>query len=475
MRGSREGFGAAWVTAAVTIAIATCAPAVSHAQTAEQTCAGLSPIAAPCVGVQKVVDATSELCRQAGAPDTQCALPLSRGVTATARDAYLKSWVHRAAQLQYRLQDGLPLTRAQWVGTHNSFNSLAEGLTLSHSDSNQQLTLAQQLDVDVRALELDIHFIPSVSAGGARVPVVCHGQGPDSLDLGCTTEQPLTAVLPEITSWLRAHADQVVLLYLEDEMKAGDAYPVAVRQIEDAFRRANGSSMLLHPDPAAANAKGCVDLPLSLTRNAVRAAGAQVVLVGNCVKGWASIVHGWDDVHVESGSTAAYGAFPRCDATYPRAIYDTRLVRYYEDSTLVSAAVNPTTPAPDPERLTPQVTAAMTGCGVSLFGFDQLLPQDGRLEATIWSWARDEPDAAHGACTAQRSDGRWERRGCATRLRAACRTASGWRISPKAVKYSAAAAACRALGGRLDLPRDGYDNSLLHQAAGNAAAWLKKS
>lgn len=473
MRGFREVLGVAWVAAAVIAVVAGAAPA-AQAQTAEQTCGSASPIALPCVGAQKVVDATSEVCRQAGAPDTSCAIPLSRGVTAAARDAYRHSWVHRAVALQYALQDDVPFLRAQWVGTHNSFNSLAEGLTLSHGDSNQQLTLAQQLDVDVRALELDIHMIPTVASGAAKIPVVCHGRGPDQADFGCTTEKPLTDVLPEITGWLDAHPDQVVLLYLEDEVHDTAAYPTVVRQLEDGLRRADGSSLIYHPDRAQTTSKGCVNLPLTLTRRAVRAAGAQVVLVGNCVGGWASVVHGWDDVHVESGSTARYAAFPQCDASYPRSVYDTKLVRYYEDSTLVRVAVDPTIPGNDPERLTPQQTAAMANCGVNLFGFDELLPQDGRLEATIWSWARDEPNAAAGGCTAQRSDGRWERRGCATRLRAACRASGGWVLTAKAVRYSAAAAACRALGARLDTPRDGYDNSLLHQAAGNTATWLRK-
>ena len=74
----------------------------------------------------------------------------------------------------------------------------------------------------------------------------------------------------------------------------------------------------------------------------LRRAGVQVVLVGNCRSGWASDVFGWDDVHVESGSTPRYKPYPTCDATYPRHVYDTEIVRYYEDSTWLSSAVDPT-------------------------------------------------------------------------------------------------------------------------------------
>ncbi|HEY2217546.1 MAG TPA: hypothetical protein VGH21_08615, partial [Solirubrobacteraceae bacterium] len=428
----------------------------------------------PCVASEKLVESVTAACRRAGVPDTQCTLPLTPEVTQAARDAYAKSWVHRAAKLQYALQDSLPLSQAQWIGTHNSFNSVNDTLTISHADSNQQLSLTQQLDVDVRALEIDIHFIPSLSAGGARVPVVCHGQGPDTLDLGCTTERPLTDVLPQISAWLNRHRDQVILLYLEDEMKNDAAYPVAVKQLQDVLKRPDGSSLISRPAGAQTNAKGCVSLPLSLSRASVRKAGGQVILTGNCVKGWASLVYGWDNVHVESGSTPAYKPFPACDATYPRDVYDTKLVRYYEDSTLVRVTLAPTTPAVDPERLTPEKVAAMTSCGVNLFGFDQLLPQDGRLAATIWSWAEGQPDAAAGPCTVQRRDGRWGSSACTLRRRAACRTSSGWRLSTHAVRSALAARSCRNLEARFSFPRSGEDNAQLHAIAGSREPWIAR-
>jgi len=124
------------------------------------------------------------------------------------------------------------------------------------------------------------------------------------------------------------------------------------------------------------------------------------MLVGNCRSGWASDVFGWDDTHVESGSTPHYAGFPACDATYARSVYETKLVRYYEDSTWVSSAVSPNDLAPGRRGGQPdaRAVAAMVRCGVNLFGFDQLLPGDGRIEASIWAWAKDKPDRADGDC-----------------------------------------------------------------------------
>ncbi|BCI87870.1 hypothetical protein NIIDMKKI_30760 [Mycobacterium kansasii] len=154
---------------------------------------------------------------------------------------------------------------------------------------------------------------------------------------------------------------------------------------------------IYHPDPAGRATNGCVPLPLQTSRNDVRAAGAQVVLVSSCIPNWSADVFTWKGPEVESGSTPGYQPYPTCDVTYGSDVYATKLVRYYEDSTLVSALTKPTRPPANPAALTPAKVQAMTDCGVNLFGFDQLLPEDGRIQATLWSWApmnRDRPPEA---------------------------------------------------------------------------------
>ena len=447
----------------------------AHAQAVDALCSQVSPTAATCTGAQKLAEAAAAECRRLGLPDSECTLPLGHAVSSASVGAYQDTWVHRAAAFQYRLGASLPLLRAQWLGTHNSFNSVNGTPTASHTDSNQQLSLSQQLDIDMRALELDLHFIPSLGAGGSDAVVVCHGLGPDQENLGCTNEPRFSEVLPEIAGWLNGHRSQVLLLYLEDELGAPAGYAQAVDVLNSVLRRPDGSSMIYHPSPSQMTAKGCANLPLGTSRRQVRAAGAQVVLVGNCRSGWASDVYSWDDNHVESGSTPGYRPFPSCDATYSRGVYDTKLVRYFEDSTFVSSAVNPTeSPAQAQEQaLTPARVTSMTGCGVNLFGFDQILPDDGRIEASIWSWVKDAPSSSAGRCGLQRSDGRWLTRPCGSRHRAACRTSAGWALTPQALPYSAAASACRGVGATFDLPRSGYDNSRLRAVAGARGVWLR--
>ncbi|RFZ01463.1 hypothetical protein [Mycobacterium marinum] len=440
-------------------------------------CDAISPIAVPCVALGKATDAFGAECRRVGIADAHCVLPLAHKVTQAARDAYLQSWVHRVAQFQYALQDALPLRQAQWLGTHNSFNSLSESFTPSHADSNQQLSLAQQLDIDVRALELDLHYIRRLDLVGGRGVTVCHGLGPDKANLGCTTEPAFGNVLPEIANWLGtpAHSDQVILLYLEDELKDARAYASAVGTLDGVLRRPDGSSLIYRPNPAQRAADGCVRLPLNLSRNDVRASGAQVVVVGSCASGWASDVFNWDGVEVEKGSTSGYRAYPACDATYGAGTYASRLVRYYEDSTLVSALVKPTRPPTDPEALAPAKAKAMTDCGVNLFGFDQLLPEDGRIQASLWSWAPDEPRAGAGECTLQDRDGRWVSAPCTDPHPAACVTAAGtWAVTSTAVTFAGAPLACTAAGADFALPRSGDQNARLHAVSSSVGgAWVQ--
>jgi hypothetical protein len=456
------------------VALSVAAPA--GAQTAvDQGCATASPSAAPCTGADKLAEAAAAECRRIGVPEEQCVLPLGHAVSNKIVDAYPGTWLHRAAAFQYKLGGPVPLLHAQWLGTHNSFNSVNSEPTLSHTDSNQQLSLTQQLQIDMRALELDLHWVPSLDAGGANAVVVCHGRGPDQANFGCTNEPRFVDVLPQIAGWLRAHPSEVILLYLEDELGAAAGYTETVHVLDSVLRRPDGSSMIYRPGSTPAG-RNCADLPLDVSRDAVRAAGAQVVLVGNCRSGWASDVFGWDDNHVESGSTPKYRPFPACDASYPRSVYDSKLVRYYEDSTFVSAAVDPTqTPADaSANSLTPDRVASMVRCGVDLFGFDQILPHDGRIQASIWSWLTSQPDARDGRCAVQRADGRWLTRPCGARRRAACLTsAGGWALSSRSVPWSGAAAACRHDGASFDLPRTGYDNSVLRSVAGSGGIWLR--
>lgn len=380
--------------------------------------------------------------------------------------------VAEALALQYELGSRVAMRNAPWVGTHNSYNSIAEmGPTLSAQDSNQRLTIADQLDAGIRSLEIDTHRFPDIPGAPPRV---CHARGHSEGHLGCTFEKHLTEVLAGIGAWLRrpANRDQVLLLYLEDHLDDERGYDDGAAAVAEHL-----GDLLFAPGPG-----GCRELPGDLTREQIRAAGKQVVIVSDCGVGaaWPAVAYHWDS-HVES-RPFGYEGFPGCGPDYDRTTYDTRIVRYYEDSTQLTATAG----NPD-DGITPETASEMARCGVDLIGLDQLTgPGDPRLAALVWSWAPGSPapgDAARRPrCAAQVVRpalplGGWRDQRCGLRRRPACRAAGrGWFVPQARTPQPAATRACRRRGGRLAVPRTGYEAQRLRlamEAAGAPRVWLK--
>src|SRR3954468_24880608 len=255
----------------------------AKAKPLDDACQTASPNASVCLGGQKVAEAAAAVCRSTPAPNDACANPVvGHDVSATALAAYGSSWLHRTAQYQYALGNSVPLRDAQWLRTHNSFNTDANGVTASHTDNNQQLTLTQQLDGDVRALELDVHQVPGPDNGlGSDIVRVCHARGGDQMHAGCTTEPELIDVLPEIRTWMDAHPDQVLMVYLEDNLDDDTGHAETVDALDTVFGK-----LIYRPDPQQIGDGGCANLPLDVSRDDIRATGARVFFVGNCRAGW---------------------------------------------------------------------------------------------------------------------------------------------------------------------------------------------
>lgn len=376
--------------------------------------------------------------------------------------ASAEGWERAALGLQYELASDVPLRNAPWVGTHNSFNSVAEmGPALSPLDSNQKLPIADQLRLGIRSLELDVHWFPSARTGGFA-PVVCHATGEHG---GCSVEKTLAEVLSEIQGWLRENPDQVLLLYLEDHLDGQDGHDAAAAVLEQEL----GSA--IHRPPAGGD---CAPTPLDLTRDQVRSTGAQVVIVSDCGSGSAWPAQVWSFADHEETRPRGYQDFPDCGPDFDRATYDNEMVRYFEDSTQLTAGGSVVGASTRDDGITPATAAAMARCGVDLLGLDQLTHGDLRLGALVWSWAPGEPRS--GDCAVQRADARWEARACSGRRQAACRADDGsWLLTPRAELRSNAARACASESAAFAAPRTGYEGQLLRVAmegAGATEAWL---
>lgn len=388
----------------------------------------------PCRGAEKLLSAGAAHCRYVTGNDEACAVPLTRKVIRREIDEHERSRLHDALTFQYHLGDDLPFTNAPWAGTHNSFNSVKRNSpALSEIDANQQLSLTDQLRLDMRSLEIDLH-----SFRGR--PRACHAQGQG---IGCSRERPFRLVAEELGAWLDAHPDQVLLLYLEDHLS-----PRHEEQVRYLLHK--------HMDVLTTEGRSFA----TLTRDAVRAAGAQVVVVGGRGETWAwrSVAFDWAPHEWE----ARPHGFANCaNAGEPPPPYATDLVRFYEDSTWLTSQAELAGQSRTDDGLRVETVRAMVRCGVDLFGFDQLVPDDERLPALVWSWAPYE-DAGADCAVRRAGDGRWLASACDGTYRAACRTPDGtWTTTAAAITRAAAPAACEEAGATFTAPRTGAENAAI--------------
>lgn len=411
----------------------------------------------------------AQLCRfprpTAPTPEEVCSSIDGRVYSEPAMADYEASWVHRALRLQAHLDDEAPMRLALFPATHNSFNTADQPPTLSGLDHNQVPSLTDQLRMDMRGLELDVHWSPSATGdpnAGMRAPVVCHAEAVDfsvtSVHVGCTSERDLRDALVEIRAWLDANETEFLLLYLENAL---DDDPVAHDAAGDAISDTLGA--LVHRPPTT-----CASMPTALSEQDIVDAGARVLIVGNCGPGaWGSWVHDRGVGTVWEEGKSADGD----DFVCPAGGYADIFQRFYEDSTWLSSTVEPSGLGSSGE-ITAVETRAMVTCGVNLFGFDQLVPADPRLEALVWSWAPGEPSS--GTAALRGADGRFRSADPSANHPYACRDGAVWRVTALAGPWSGGAAACTLEfpGSEISVPWTGADNASL---VSGGAVWVDYS
>jgi hypothetical protein len=433
--------------------------------------------------VQQLQRGAGAECRRAGvnSDDDACATFDGRAISRQHVDDYQSSWVHRALSLQRGLALRAPLFEAQLPHTHNSFNSSSYSPTLTNQDPNQVYSLTDQLDMDIRAIELDVHWVPSPSGtaetGGFWV-TLCHGNSgnPLGVHVGCSNDRPFQDGLQEVAAWLSRHPGQFVVLYLENQLGDNEqAHQIA----GDLIQRYLGGMVEAPTTP-------CGDMDWSTCQAAMLGRHHQVAIVGNCGAGagtgWGALVHERGPQWDEHGDPSAYSN-QQCVEDSAARRTDSSFRRYFEDSTWVAATAgsNPATSSlGGTSTISTSATKQMVQCGVNIIGFDQLVPEDPRLAALVWSWATNEPRAAvdgGGSCAYQSRQSRFVAGRCSQRRAVACAMPSGsWRVTKARVDWSGAAAACAGEfpGSRFAVPANGYRNRTLATAkpAGTTEVWL---
>lgn len=429
-----------------------------------------------CSAAERLAWVAAQHCRRVpGADPSACPSIDGRDTSEAAVAGFEAGWTSRALSLQSVLDDEVPLTESLILHTHNSANSAAYAPSLTSNDANQVLTVTDQLRMGIRAIEFDAHWAPHPTgdpADGFRAPVQCHGQSPGTpagaVHVGCSVDQLLVDLFTELRAWLDRpeNGGEFVLLYLENQLEgSATAHDTTIEALETTL-----GDLLFRAEPGA----GCQTLPYARSEAEILAAGAQVLVTGNCDPNggvWNDVVFERGGPWNESGSTTDYLAGSDCDTERAAQSYETSFVRRYEDSTGLSLAVN------GGSYISPDVAASLVRCGVNMPGLDQLHPDDERLPQFVWSWREgDRGDDPALACAAQGADVRFGALDCERSLPVACRGADGtWAVTETAVPWADGDLACVEEGHvAAGVPANGWDNQLLRRAAPAAAQdiWL---
>jgi hypothetical protein len=445
-----------------------------------------------CRGFQAVVDAVASLCRTPlqDLPNSMladdCSLVDGRTVDEAQIARFQKSWVYRALALQRSLYRTAPLYEAQIAGTHNSFNASSYFVptngkpvqyypTLTNQDPNQVYSIADQLRMGIRGIEIDLHWVPSlygkVSTDGYWVDV-CHGQSTAipgtslTVHVGCSIDRSLQNTLAEVRGWLDAHPHQFLLIYFENQL---DNKLIAHNTAATLIRQ--GLGHLVYRPPARLRAGHCAPMPYAKSEAQLARTGARVLIVGNCGPGdgWNHLVFTRGPKWNESGNPSTYGA---ADCAADRKAHETHSVfrRWYQESPFLEAVEDAT------QVLTPAATRKMVRCGVNLTGWDQLTPTDGRLRAFDWTWPKGHLGMP-GRCVFQGSLGGFNRKACAVHYPAACVDRHlDWHVTTaRGPAWLGQRMCAREFpGSRFGVPPNGYRNWQLLQAkrGKRIRAWL---
>ncbi len=433
-------------------------------------------LALACKGVGTALQLVASQCRVVNVPTDYCALYSGSAIGDPAIRSYLAGPVHRALQQQNQLGLTLPLRNALVPASHNSFNYTNANTppTLSGMDPDQLYSMTQQLDLDMRGLELDMHWFPSLGAPGGYAPILCHGL---SNHLGCTFERTVASGLQKIRAWLDAHPEAVIVLDVEQHLDdpvddVAKSFPAAVAAIEGTLGVNSARDILFRPGQVRAGGT-CAnqDIPLDVSLAQIQATGKQVLMYsGGCGHdaGWDAIV--FNEGNRLQAEGAAFGNSQYPDCYFTREQYQTSWTRFYDSSTLIDALSG----AGPAQPMSPSQIHQMVRCGVNMPSINFLDPHAGQGEAFVWSWSYGQPlSGPTQQCAVHNGDGRFQAEACGQYLRYACAAADGWHISAASGVFGAGATACGA--GAFSVPRNGYHNELLNAAkaqAGVDRVWL---
>lgn len=373
--------------------------------------------------------------------------------------ARLPPWLSFALKTQRVLQVNMTLDKVQMLAAHNAFNDRSDGYGIADDCTwpppyktkcvdlaNQEFSFTDQLDMGIRAIEID----PWWCFGKIRM-----SHAHDYAYLGCGPwDREFKDGIKEIADWKsRAeNRDEIVRLYLED----GESH---TRSHDDLVNGPIGEhlgAMVLTPRDIEVYFGGKWPTPFQMQK-----LGKTVIIsTANEYDHQGKFIHKgyWKEI-----TTNKFHSYPNCTAVKNFR----EPVRVYSDSTKYGPFWN------GPTR-TGTIMNYMDylKCGVIYPAADQVNPQ--LISTAVFTWADNEPRVrfSRDSCVIIRADDkRWHVDDCASKKPFAClnETASKWVISSQRASYSSPQ--CPE-GFKFSIPRSAYEHHQLLDVLDNQDVWI---
>ncbi|MDF2179300.1 phosphatidylinositol-specific phospholipase C domain-containing protein [Aliiglaciecola sp. CAU 1673] len=371
-------------------------------------------------------------------------LTLARCIQADTISDFQQSWVGKTLAAQRQLDVASPMADNNIPGTHNTYNSEAYrscnfSVGCRYLDPQQKYSIKDQLRIGARFIEIDVHWTTKMESlfSYPKRLLMCHG-------VCSINDKYFTEGLNEVRDWLNSNDshNQVVILYVEDHMDGHhqDAY--------DQIQSKIGQWIY--------NSGGCKAIANTLTKQQVLAQGKKVVLWGD---GGCRSHQGW--------KTMAYTGLGD-------------IGRIWEDRTTVGAIGDVFTGGSS-DYISAADVRRYFAEGANIVNLDDMVTNDGGLDAGIWSWDNNEPNNWNGNqhCAVQWSNGRWDDQYCGNLYVHACESASdgSWKVSSASGTWAQGQQACQQLGSQYNfsVPTNSLANQHLKaakEAAGQSHVWL---
>lgn len=258
------------------------------------------------------------------------------------------SWAGRAAELQRQVDVYAPMSDNNILGTHNTYNSEAYSscnfsVGCRYLDPQQKYNIKNQLKMGARFIEIDVHWTTKMESlfSYPKRLLMCHG-------VCSINDKYFTEGLDEVKSWLNSSSsnNQVIILYIEDHMegKHSEAYDQINERIGQWIYRSGG----------------CGSIPKKKTKADVLAANKKVLIWGgNC----------------------------RSNSDWKNTVFTGLggIGRVWEDRTTLGSIAN-VLEGGSTDYIESSDVRDMFKQGVNIVALDDMVTNDGRIEASVWSW-----------------------------------------------------------------------------------------